>query len=56
MVTTEDRPKYLRECCFCQKFISIADEDQVCPENSGDKHVLWMSGKEMFDKETTNEH
>jgi len=43
MVTTpKPQPPYLRECCWCLKYIPEEDEDQVCPSNSGDRHVLWL--------------
>ncbi len=29
-----------RYCCWCLKAIPNGDEDDVCPANSGDKHVL----------------
>ncbi len=41
MVTApKPQPPYLRECVWCLKEIIEEDEDQVCPSNSGDKHVL----------------
>ena len=56
MVTTEPRPSYLRNCCWCDQYIPEEDEDQVCPSNSGDKHVPQMFGRDMFEKEGRNEH
>ena len=49
MVTTEPkRPPWQRECVWCVKEIPASEEDQVCPSNSGDKHVLWLFGREEF--------
>ena len=56
-MVVEPKPPYLGVCVWCEKEILEEEEDQVCPANSGDKHVPQMFGREMFDKkETTNEH
>lgn len=42
VVEPKPRPPYERECVWCLQEIPDGEEDNDCPSNSGDKHVLWL--------------